>query len=108
VTEGSKAAQVIRLQSEETIIGRQQGCDLRIPSSLVSRRHCRLSFRDDCLMLEDLASSNGSFVNGAAVKGQEVVRPGDLVRIGPVTFRVEYQLSSAAIQNLMADEEPPA
>ena len=51
------------LRSEETIVGRQRGCDLRIPSPLVSRRHCRLSFRDGCLILEDLASVRATIEN---------------------------------------------
>ena len=57
---GSSKQQVIRLRSEETIVGRRQGSDLRIPSEQVSRRHCRLSFRDGILLVEDLASSNGT------------------------------------------------
>jgi pSer/pThr/pTyr-binding forkhead associated (FHA) protein len=101
VTDGSKQSKVVKLRSEETIIGRQKGCDLRIPSAQVSRRHCRLSFRDDCLIVEDLASANGSYLNGVAVEGQELVRPGDELKIGPITFRVEYRLTTTAIKRLM-------
>src|SRR5439155_14618629 len=103
---GSSKQQVIRLRSEETIVGRRQGCDLRIPSEQVSRRHCRLSFRDGILMVEDLASSNGTFLNGERITGQEVVRPGDRLDIGPVTFRAKYQLSQAAIDRLLRDDVP--
>jgi pSer/pThr/pTyr-binding forkhead associated (FHA) protein len=106
ITEGARRAGIIALRSEETIIGRMRGCDLRIPSSEVSRRHCRLSFRDGCLMLEDLASANGSFLNGVAVAGQQLVRPGDLLRVGPVTFRVEYPLATSAVEQVV--QESPA
>jgi predicted component of type VI protein secretion system len=102
-----KMPQVIRLRSDDTIVGRQQGCDLRIPAPDVSRRHCRLSIRGDCLVVEDLASANGSFVNGARIQSEEIVRPGDLLGIGPVTFRVEYALSAAALQQ-MVPEAPVA
>src|SRR5437762_289071 len=91
VTNGRSKSQVIRLRSEETIIGRQRGCDLRIPAADVSRRHCRLSVREGAVVLEDLASANGSWLNGVAVIGQEIVRSGDELQVGPVTFRVEYQ-----------------
>src|SRR5712691_8213577 len=97
VKRGSKKKRSLRLRSEETIVGRQSGCDLRIPSSSVSRRHCRLSFRDGYLTVEDLESSNGTYVNGEKVKGQHVVRPGDQLEIGPLTFLVKYQLSQAAV-----------
>lgn len=103
VTRGCKRSQTFQLRSEETIIGRQRGCDLRIPSALVSRRHCRLSFRGECLTVEDLASVNGSFLNGIAIEGQQVIRPGDLLEIGPVAFRVEYRLPTRAVQQ----KEPP-
>jgi predicted component of type VI protein secretion system len=104
VTRGSKKSKVFELRSEETIIGRQRGCDLRIPSSRVSRRHCRLSFRDDCVMVEDLASANGSFLNGVAIDDQEIARPGDLLEIGPVTFRIEYRLPTSAVQQMQPPE----
>jgi pSer/pThr/pTyr-binding forkhead associated (FHA) protein len=103
VTKGSKKPQVIHLRSDETVVGRQQGCDLRIPSPEVSRRHCRLSMRDDCLLVEDLASVNGSYLNGVRIEGQELVRPGDVLTIGPVVFRVEYHLSSAAIRRMLGE-----
>jgi pSer/pThr/pTyr-binding forkhead associated (FHA) protein len=100
ITAGCRQKQVIRLRSEDTIVGRQHGCDLRIPSPDVSRRHCRLSMRSECLVVEDLASSNGSYVNGVRIQGEELLRPGDALAIGPVTFRVEYALSTSALKQL--------
>jgi pSer/pThr/pTyr-binding forkhead associated (FHA) protein len=100
ITAGCRQKQVIRLRTEDTIVGRQQGCDLRIPSPDVSRRHCRLSMRSECLVVEDLASSNGSYVNGVRIQGEELLRPGDALAIGPVTFRVEYALSTSALKQL--------
>ena len=94
VIAGSSKLQVVRLRSEETIVGRQRGCDVRVPSADVSRRHCRLSYRDGVLVLEDLASANGTFLNGDRVTGQAAVRPGDKVRLGPVVFRIEYQVAA--------------
>jgi pSer/pThr/pTyr-binding forkhead associated (FHA) protein len=113
VQRGSKRTRSIQLRCDETIVGRREGCDLRIPSSAVSRRHCRLSFHHDYLTVEDLDSANGTFVNGVRVLGQQVVRPGDLLEIGPVTFLVKYQLTQTAIDHLLkegtaADEETSA
>jgi hypothetical protein len=105
VEKGSNKAQTIRLRGLETIIGRRHGCDLRIPSASVSRRHCLLAYRDDYVTVEDLNSSNGTFLNGAPVSGKEVVRPGDRLEVGPVTFVVEYQLTQAAIDRLLQMEQ---
>ncbi len=105
VVGGTTKRQSLRLRSAETIIGRQHGCDLRIPSASVSRRHCRLSVQDGFLMVEDLDSANGTFVNGERVATTTAVKPGDKLEIGPVTFVVKYQLSSAAIDRLLQQGE---
>src|SRR6266566_4189713 len=99
---GRARVRELRLRREETIVGRQKGSDLRIPSSEVSRRHCILSTQRGYLTVEDLDSANGTFLNGQQIKGKKVVRPGDRVRIGPLTFVVEYQLTQAAIDQLLA------
>jgi pSer/pThr/pTyr-binding forkhead associated (FHA) protein len=105
VEKGPTRTRKIRLHSEETIIGRRQGCDLRIPSASVSRRHCLLRFRDGYLTVEDMESANGTFLNGERISGRQVVRPGDKLEIGPVIFVVEYQLTQAAIDHMMSGGE---
>jgi pSer/pThr/pTyr-binding forkhead associated (FHA) protein len=105
VAEGATKNQTIRLRSEETLVGRRQGCHVRIPSSSVSRRHCRLIFRNDYLAVEDLASINGTFVNGQRVRKTKVLRPGDKLQIGCVLFVVKYLLSPEALDRLLAQEQ---
>ncbi|OYW13100.1 MAG: hypothetical protein B7Z55_17420, partial [Planctomycetales bacterium 12-60-4] len=48
-----------------TIVGRSPECHLKIASAQVSRRHCQLSLRTDGVYVEDLASANGTFLDGA-------------------------------------------
>lgn len=103
VKKGSNETKVIRLRSEETVIGRQNGCELRIPSAAVSRRHCRLSFRDDILSVEDLDSANGTLVNGERIEGIHILRPGDSLEVGPLVFVVKYQLTAAAADRLASE-----
>jgi pSer/pThr/pTyr-binding forkhead associated (FHA) protein len=100
VQSGTRRNKAITLRSAETIIGRRQDCDLRIPSADVSRRHCLLSVHDGYLAVEDLDSVNGTFVNGVRVTGKQVVRPGDRLEVGPLAFRVDYVLSAGAAQRL--------
>lgn len=87
---GKERKQALRVRHPETVIGRQSGCQLRIPSETVSRRHCRLRVRDDCVTVEDLGSANGTRLNGVPVIGIQVVKPGDRLEVGPIMFRVEY------------------
>ena len=69
------------------VIGRDEGARVRIPLAAVSRRHCELSDSDDELVVRDLKSSNGTYVNGERVRERELV-PGDLLAVGPVVFVV--------------------
>ena len=68
-----------------TVIGRREDCDLRIPLGEVSRKHCRLIRDGDTLKLEDLGSSNGTYVNGQRVQ-EAMLSPGDTLQVGPVVF----------------------
>jgi hypothetical protein len=71
-----------------TIIGRREDCDLRIPVSDVSRKHCRLVRTDDGIRIEDLGSSNGTYVNGERIQEGDL-HAGDVLGIGPVQFTVQ-------------------
>jgi pSer/pThr/pTyr-binding forkhead associated (FHA) protein len=71
-----------------TVIGRREDCDLRIPLGEVSRKHCRLIRDGDSLKLEDLGSSNGTFLNGSRVQ-EALLSPGDTIQVGPVVFVVQ-------------------
>jgi len=68
-----------------TVVGRREDCDLRIPLSDVSRKHCRLIIEGEALKVEDLGSSNGTYRNGERVQQTEIV-PGDTLQVGPVIF----------------------
>jgi Domain of unknown function (DUF1707)/FHA domain len=72
-------------------IGRDTGCDLAIADITVSRVHARLDRTADGWLLTDLASTNGTRVNGWRVRGQVPVKAGDLVSFG----QAEYWLSAA-------------
>lgn len=68
-----------------TVIGRREDCDLRIPLGEVSRKHCRLVRDGDTLKIEDLGSSNGTFLNARRVQ-EAMLSPGDSIQVGPVVF----------------------
>jgi tRNA A-37 threonylcarbamoyl transferase component Bud32 len=73
---------------EQFIIGRSG--DLRLADGRVSRRHARIVFHGGSYLLEDLNSSNGTYVNEQKVKEIRRLQPGDVVRIGP--FRARFVL----------------
>lgn len=88
VVRGRSASTILKLTDGVTSIGRHDDCVIRIKSSQVSRRHCEIFEVTGKLTVRDLGSSNGTFVNGKRVSGQQVLKPGDEVTVGAVTLRV--------------------
>ena len=76
------------LPEREIVVGRDEDCQLRLTSSLVSRRHCVLDVRTDGIWVRDLASQNGTYVNDVAVTEPLLLRAGDLLRVGAALFQV--------------------
>lgn len=71
-----------------TIIGRKNGCDVRIPLSEVSRKHVELRVDKKGLFAKDLGSANGTYVNNKKVTEVQL-SAGDHLIIGPVVFTVQ-------------------
>ena len=95
------------LTRESTRIGRRTDCHLRIPTQDVSRQHCDLIQRNGRLLVKDLGSSNGTYVNGKRV-AESTLRPGDKLRIGPVTFVVQIDGQPAKIEPEPGAQTSPA
>lgn len=76
-----------RVKGGKCVVGRDTAADLRIPVGIVSRHHCEFRVEDDEVVLRDLGSSNGTFLNGKRVT-EATLGAGDLVRVGPTTFTV--------------------
>ena len=64
------------------MLGRSRFCDIRLQEDTVSRLHAAFLLAGDGVVLEDLGSSNGTFVNGEPVVGARPVVAGDVVRFG--------------------------
>ncbi|MEQ9095388.1 MAG: FHA domain-containing protein [Phycisphaerales bacterium] len=91
--------------SRARIIGREEDCDLRIPVAEVSREHCRVEPNSNGgLSVEDLGSSNGTFINGLQVEEAEMV-PGDVMKIGPAFMVLRVDGNPASIDNDAAIEQ---
>lgn len=77
------------LNGERAVLGREKHCDLTIPDSSVSRRHCELVVEDGRLVVRDLGSRNGTYHNERTIEGDEPVEPGDRIAVGPIIFTVQ-------------------
>ncbi len=70
-------------------IGRASSCDLTIDDGYISHRHIQISGTDDQVYIEDLGSTNGTYVNGKLLESKVLLRPKDTVRVGGFEFRYE-------------------
>ena len=87
------------VSEKRTILGRRQDCHLRIPTRDVSRRHCEIApgEKRSELIVRDLGSSNGTYVNGKRV-AEAILKPGDRLTVGPVTFVIQIDGKPADIK----------
>ena len=76
-----------RLEKPETVIGRADDCDIVIDDSRASRRHARILHRDDYIVIEDLASRNGTVVNNIRISEPRILKDGDEILVAGMTYR---------------------
>ncbi len=70
-------------------LGRDIACDFCLDDPTVSTQHARLSFHHNQWWLEDMGSTNGTFLNEEPVTSPVVVTQGDLLRCGQVTMKIQ-------------------
>jgi pSer/pThr/pTyr-binding forkhead associated (FHA) protein len=79
---------VVPLDRPVILVGRHPECDTRIDLPSISRRHCCLALVNDRVMIRDLGSRHGVWVNGQRVE-EAPLRLSDEIAIGPLLFRLE-------------------
>jgi pSer/pThr/pTyr-binding forkhead associated (FHA) protein len=95
VVGGEVKTSEIKLRLPSTI-GRGRGATIMLPHPLVSRTHCELYESDGRLMVRDLGSLNGTFINNERVT-EAPLPAGELLTVGTVTFRAVYESDEEAV-----------
>ncbi len=108
VLEGKQQGKTIPLHVRQFLIGREQDCHLRPNSDLVSRHHCVFTLDDFALRLRDLGSTNGTLVNGERIQGQVVLKAGDHVSVGKLSFEIVISEVARAATPQAVKAGPPA
>ncbi len=94
MTVGPATGLVVELQKRTLLLGRDPACDVVVDDVEVSRRHARLIAQSGGYTIEDLGSTNGTFVNEKRIRSIVPLLPGSLIRLGEqVTFG--YQVATA-------------
>ena len=76
----------LAFRGDELVIGRDPGCDRVVDLPMISSRHARLARSGDRIVVEDLGSSNGTFVNGRRIDGPAEIKAGDSIGLGSYTL----------------------
>jgi pSer/pThr/pTyr-binding forkhead associated (FHA) protein len=92
VIAGPDAGKSHRLHGVRIVVGRSSACDLRVADSSVSRRHLEFVVSDECVLVRDLGSGNGTRVNGQRID-ERVLRDQDEIAIGRTRFRFVDELA---------------
>jgi pSer/pThr/pTyr-binding forkhead associated (FHA) protein len=103
---GPTPGKIIPLDKAEFLIGRDLVNDIVISDADVSRKHARLVQQGESWLLEDLASTNGCFVNGVRLTAPQLLKPGDRVRLGE-TVELAFEGVSAAAQVTRLEKSEP-
>jgi serine phosphatase RsbU (regulator of sigma subunit)/pSer/pThr/pTyr-binding forkhead associated (FHA) protein len=88
---GPNPGQRFALERDGTLIGRQPDAAIYLESLAVSRQHARVTCEGESWFVEDLGSSNGTFVNGARVHGRAPLTERDLLQIGPYVLNLRAE-----------------
>lgn len=104
---GPMPGKIFPLQKSEIYIGRDPANDIVITDVEVSRKHARLTLQPSGYVLEDLGSTNGTYINGQRLLGPHVLRAGEVIQLGEnvsLSFDAIYDENAT----LVAPVSPPS
>ena len=90
VAVGPERGRIIQISKSYQLVGRHSGCDILLRDSSISRRQARLELDGDSVVIEDLGSANGTWVNGVRIS-RKTLTPGDEIALGTTVciFKVD-------------------
>ncbi len=98
VLSGAHEGKEIQIKDEKFLIGRSDSCQLRPKSESISRKHCAIVQKDGRVLLLDLKSRNGTFVNDKQLSPDKakILKSGDKLRFGQLEFEIQIEVGIAS------------
>ena len=90
ISEKGGASNTQDFDKDEVNIGRIQGNDIVLAKGNVSKNHCKIVNKNGRIVVIDMRSTNGTFVNGQRISAPQIVRPTDKIAIGDYTLNAEF------------------
>ena len=108
VGSGKHQGKKLTLPDTEVVIGRDEACHVRLATNDVSRRHCAIRPTPQGRTVRDLGSRNGTFVNELPIRAETLLKPGDMLRVGPLQLAVPGRKEPAARPHVKLPAAVPA
>jgi FHA domain len=109
---GPTPGKIYPLSKSEIYVGRDISNDIAVNDAEISRKHARLTQQEDTFVVEDLGSTNGTFVDAQRLMGPHVLRPGELImfgeNVGMVFEAVAYDPNATVIAAGQVPQPTPA
>ena len=106
VRQGAQTGTTFPIGGDEFVLGREEGADVSVRDPEVSRRHSRISWQSGGYYLEDLGSTNGTFLNGDLVTSPRLLQSGDTIGIGQTVLVFQMQAAAAPMPHPAATARP--
>jgi len=106
MSQGPQPGKTFILDRDALTIGRDPGNDIVISEPQVSRQHAQITCQGNFMVLEDLGSTNGTFVNGMRLNAPHTLTNGDVVGMGDAVVLTFYGTSVSATETVIS--QPPA
>ena len=103
---GSSAGKEIPVPVSRFLIGRGDDCHMRPKSDAISRNHCAILISGDSVILRNLNSRNGTFVNDERIQGDHELKAGDKIRIGKLEFEAVIKQAKPDEKKAVKKEAP--
>jgi pSer/pThr/pTyr-binding forkhead associated (FHA) protein len=106
------AGRTCELKTETTTVGRVSDNAFEIPESSVSSHHAEIVLKGDEILIRDLDSTNGTFINGEKVT-EAILKPGQILRFGTVELKIDtgdvpFKAAGPAAGSSAPSSRPPA
>jgi len=105
---GPNPGTVYALDGDQITIGRDSSNEIPVNDAEVSRRHSRLTFQGGKYVLEDMGSTNGTFVNGQRLTGPRVLKTGEVISLGEQIVFVYEAVDSDPGATMVSPRKAPA
>lgn len=111
VRQGVQTGKVFPLGHRPVVLGRDEKADISLPDPEVSRLHARISWFETQYVIEDLRSTNGTYLNGVLLRTPRSLNPGDKIALGQTVLEFEWLAGElphvAATQTQVLPSEQP-